>query len=666
MNKLFTLLLLCVLACAGYAQTAPGVEPFGKIDQADLDLKQCDFEKDAHAEVLFEKGSVYFGDDLSTITMEVHRRVKIFDDNGKSEADVRIKYYSDLHIEYITGLQAETISLVDGKQVVTKLDKKDIFTKILDKHWSEITFTLPNIKPGCIIEYKYKWNTTLFYNMPDWFFQNKVPTRYSEFTDGIPDVFYFRAQPHMFHQLVKNSSSTEGRSFQDIWTDDEHHSHVDSYPYNLVVDVRAMANIPSVPDEPFMSAFIDNAESIRFQLVSIKPLNGFTKSYSDTWAKVGNILAQDDDFGGQLNRRLANEDDIINKAKALKTDDEKIAYIFNSVKNTMKWNENDDWETHDGTSKAWDNKTGNSAEINIILYHLLEKSGIDAYPMAVSTREHGKVLPFYTSTLQFNRAVVYARVDSTTRYVLDATDKYNVYNQTPSELLNSSGLCIDKSNKAYRMIFIKNEQPVRQVVLINGDIKPDGKLEGTAQISNNSYNKIEAVQKYKKDGEKKYIDYLRDNDNNLNVSSIKLENMDVDTLPLVQTLNFKLDLAGSDENYIYLNPNLFTSLKSNPFLSETRMTDIDFAYFRNYSINGVYKIPAGYKVDALPKSVTIVMPDKGVTFKRFVAEQDGSIVVRYGINYNKVIYPKEDYPDFHEFFKKMNEMLNEQIILKKS
>ena len=95
------------------------------------------------------------------------------------------------------------------------------------------------------------------------------------------------------------------------------------------------------------------------------------------------------------------------------------------------------------------------------------------------------------------------------------------------------------------------------------------------------------------------------------------------------------------------------------------MTDIDFGYLQNYTISGIYKTPAGYKTDALPKSVTIVMPDKSVSFKRLVAEQDGTIIVRYSINYNKVEYSKDDYPDFHEFFKKMNEMLNEQIILKK-
>ncbi len=327
---------------------------------------------------------------------------------------------------------------------------------------------------------------------------------------------------------------------------------------------------------------------------------------------------------------------------------------------------NDDWYTNDGTYRAWENKTGNSTEINLILFHLLKQSGIDAYPMVVSTREHGKVDPFYTSLIQFNRAVVYVPVDSTKKYVLDATGKYNMYNETPADLLNSSGLYIDKPKNLYDIVQLKKDLPARQVILVNAEIKAGGKLEGNVEISSTSYGKINSIERYKKDGEKKYIDYLRNDDNNLKIATFKIENMDVDTLPLVQNVDFSLDLAGADENYIYLNPNLFTPFKTNLFLSENRMTDIDFAYPRSYSINGIYKIPVGYKTDALPKSVSMVMPDKSFSFKRFVAEQDGKIIIRFTISYNVAEYSKDNYPDLFGFFKKMHEMLNEQIVFKKS
>jgi len=215
------------------------------------------------------------------------------------------------------------------------------------------------------------------------------------------------------------------------------------------------------------------------------------------------------------------------------------------------------------------------------------------------------------------------------------------------------------------LLFLTKTDPARQSVLIKAEIKPDGKMEGSAEISSFSYFKMGSTERFKKDGEEKYKTYLKDDDNNMTINTLKFENMEVDTLPLSQKIDFKLALTGSDGDYIYFNPNLFSSLRSNPFLSENRTTDIDFGYRSYYSISGIYKMPVGYKADALPKNVTLLMPDKSISFKRFVAEDGGSIVVRYIISYQKTIYFKENYPEFYAFYKKMHEMLNEQIVLKK-
>ena len=323
MNKIFTIALACALAYTAYGQNAPTIQPYGKVDQADLELKQCDFEKDANAEVLVNKGLVYYGPDLLSITQENFKRIKIFNDNGKSAADIHIKYWSGNRLEFITGIQAETVNLVNGKVEITKLDRKQIFTKAIDKYISEITFTFPNVKAGSVIEYKFNWNANSFGDFPDWEFQEKIPVKYSELTTQIPDIFYYRPQQRIITPLVKYTTKNDGRSLVDGGQ---------GYPYNLETTVRGIANIPSLPDEPYMSSFTDNVQSLHFQLVTIKPIGGFVKNYSDTWAKVGGILADDDDFGGQLKRKLDKEDDIIAKAKALKSDDERIAYVFNEVK----------------------------------------------------------------------------------------------------------------------------------------------------------------------------------------------------------------------------------------------------------------------------------------------------------------------------------------------
>ncbi len=626
-------------AVKAQAPAIPTAQAFGKVDKADLEMKACDFEKDANAEVLFDKGEVYF-DTQYQIIFERHKRIKIFNDNGKDEANIRLTYYSVNHAEFITGLQAETINLENGVATPIKVDKKQIFTQAVDKNRSAIVFSFPNVKPGSIIEFKYRHTIASLVDFPDWYFQGDLPTRYSELNTNIPDILTYKNLVNLHYPLVVDKMSGSNTHTQ------------------------AMANIPSVKEEPYMDAVTDNSERILFQLLSIR--GTFMHSFSDTWTKVGENVVKWEDFGEQLNRKLTGEETIVAKAKTFKTDDEKIAYIFNEVKNTMKWDENYDNTTNDGTVKAWEKKTGNSTEVNLILYHLLQKSGLKVYPMMVSTRKHGRINPAYPNSYQFNSTVAYIPVDSAKYYVLDATSKYNLYNQVPYNFLNSFGFLINKADNVYDMTFLQTTNPVRQVVLINAEIKPDGKMAGSADISSFAYNRINVIRNYKTDGEKKYIENLRDNNNNLKISSLKIQDIDIDTLPVRQNINFDLDLTGSDDNYIYFNSNLFTDLNKNPFLSENRTTDINFGYRDNYAITGIFKLPAGYKVDALPKSVSMATPDNSIVFKRMVAEQDGQIMVRLNIDHKKSIYFKEEYSDFHEFCKKMYEMLNEQIVLKKS
>jgi hypothetical protein len=467
----------------------------------------------------------------------------------------------------------------------------------------------------------------------------------------------YKKQDRTRQPYVKNTHKSEGRSLG---------SGADLFSYTEDTDVKAMANVRSLPDEPYMSSRRDNLQSLVFQLAAVTPIRGFAQIVVDSWAKLRNRVADDEDFGRQFKRTLNNEEAITSKAKAIKLNDDKIAFIFNSVRDAMKSDGYDAWYTNDGTVKAWEKKTGNPTEINLILLHLLKQSGVDAYPMLVSTRSHGKVNPAFPFLYQFNRSVVYIKVDSTKKYVLDASDKYNSYNEIPENLLNSFGFYIAHETDAYDLVFLDKAEPVRQVVMVNAEVKPGGKMEGTAQLYNYSYHRLNAIERFKTDGEKKYTDYLRNDDNNLKVSSIKFENMEVDTLPLIQHIDFALDLAGSDDNYIFITPNVFSPFTTNTFLSENRYSDIDFGRKNTYSIMSTYKIPAGYKSDALPKSASMVMPDKSISFRRIVAEQDGAILVRYTIDYKKTVFFKEDYPQIRDFYKKMFEMLNEKIVLKKS
>lgn len=616
------------------------IAKYGFVDTADLRMKSCGFEKDASAMVLFDRAEMALG--VPEIIMERQRRVKIFNDNGKEEANVRIELNNRFGEENITGLEGETINLENGKIKYTKLDPKLVYAQHTSKNKDEIIFTMPDVKAGSIFEYRYIWERGFSKNFPPWNFQCDLPTRYSQLDVFINPVLTFSVYQNKFEPFVRDTISQAG--FGHVW---------------------AMANIKSTKDEPYMRSSADVLESLSFIISAVK-INGQNTMIDKSWSDLGKEIAFNKDFYKPYDQSLHDEDDLVKKAKALTGDDQKIAFLFNQVRSVMKDNDEQNWFSKDGIKSVWKKKSGNWSEINMILNRLLNESGIKAYPMMVSTRENGRIMPDFVNIYQVNKLVSYVPVDSARYYVLDASDKYNVYNEVPFDLLNAYGLYLNKEKNDYALVLMKKAGQVKQAVFIEAEISADGTMKGTAQISSSGYNKAASLELHKKLDEQKYEQYLTEDDNNLRITSLQIENADVDSLPLMQTINFKLSLPATDDKYIYFNPNLFTSLHNNPFLSKDRVSDIDFGCSNLFVINGRYKIPAGYKIDALPKSINLVISGRSITFKRQIADDNGYVVVNYLINYKQSVYKQADYPDIYAYFKKMIEMLNEQIVLIKS
>ena len=97
----------------------------------------------------------------------------------------------------------------------------------------------------------------------------------------------------------------------------------------------------------------------------------------------------------------------------------------------MKWDEQKEWQSYHGIRSAWKKKSGNWGEINMILLRLLRESGVDAYPLLVSTRDNGKLIADFVNFDQINKLVTYVPIDTAKNYVLYASEKYNFYKEPP-------------------------------------------------------------------------------------------------------------------------------------------------------------------------------------------------------------------------------------------
>lgn len=607
-------------------------QPFGVVDTADLKLTSCVFEKDANAMILFNACTAHY--DYGALLLEHHIRLKIFNSKANDLGDISIDFPTNERIMGILDLKAETINLNNGKIEVTPLNKKDFYKRKLDKWTSRYTFSFPSLKPGSVLEYSYTQWINFTRVIPKWYFQGKLPVRFSE----------IKVVPLTGYTLTA-------------------HLHVKTEPVVNTDTLVTMANIPSLPEEPFMDAYSANLQSVSFSY-SHDAGGAIKTAVKSNWTDIGRILIFGKGYGQQLKIKLKGEEQIIEQAKNLEPK-EKIDFIFKKVQELMVCYDNDNLFAEQPVYDAWLRKKGNATEINLIVCRLLTQAGLVTSPMAVSTNPNRRIEQGDPQTEKFDRTVGYVTLNER-NYVLDASEKDNKWYQIPFDLLNTYGLYMNVEKPSTGLIMIEDNVPARDAIFVNAEVLPEGKMFGTTQISSFSYNKIDKLLLYDKLGEKKYTESLSRENNDLKIDSIKFQNKEKDTIPLIQNITFKLNLPSSDDSYIYFNPNLFTGLNNNPFLSKDRFTNVDFKYLNNYIISGRYKLPQGYKIEALPKSISLLMPDTSIKFKRIVAEQEGYIMIRYLIDFKKSYYIKEDYPLLFAFYKKMYEMLNEQIILKKS
>ena len=152
---------------------------FGKPTKSELDLMHYNLDSTANAAVLFESGKTIFKEKYGTVIISTtfYKKIKIFNKNGFEYASFSIPLY---HLnkndkERVLNIKAVT----HNGMVKTGLDKKEVFVEKINDKWKELKFTMPNLKPGSLIEVEYTLESPFKYNLTGWEFQSEIPKKRS-------------------------------------------------------------------------------------------------------------------------------------------------------------------------------------------------------------------------------------------------------------------------------------------------------------------------------------------------------------------------------------------------------------------------------------------------------------------------------------------------------
>ena len=140
------------------------------------ELKMTIYEKDstASALVLLEQGNFYLSNGKKNYyTTDYYFRIKILDNDALDRGNIEIVHLEE---EMLSNIKAITYNLNAENNSIekTSISSDNILVNKINDNYSRTVLTLPNVKKGSVIEYKYSL-TSRNVDLPDWFFQQDIP-----------------------------------------------------------------------------------------------------------------------------------------------------------------------------------------------------------------------------------------------------------------------------------------------------------------------------------------------------------------------------------------------------------------------------------------------------------------------------------------------------------
>jgi hypothetical protein len=438
----------------------------------------------------------------------------------------------------------------------------------------------------------------------------------------------------------------------------------ESISYQADAYTYTAKEVPAMKEEPYSTTLENFTTRIKFELstVDFTKIGGDFKNYTNTWTTISNELLTDEDFGGQIDGGNFVEDVVKELTAGKSSEMDKTIAIYSHLQNTVKWDEYKSYMTSKSLRKVYSDKSGNSADLNLLLLVMLKKAGITAYPVILSTRDNGMLTPAHASLSDCNYVIVKATIDNNPVF-LDVTDPKIPAGQLPLRCMNGDGVLIRKDSP--ENVAIKTAASLESTSAMLQ--MKDGKLEGDILIHLTGQDAYKFRQEVKKaGGAKEQFEALKNSSDEIQYVDYLYKNLDSLYVPVVK--KYHVVLGGSnegEESILYINPVIAGRLEENPFSSPTRNYPIDFGipFLENYKL--IITIPQGYKVEELPKSKTVTLGEKDGKFSYMVGQTENVIMVNMRFSIDKPLFLPTEYQNLKEYFDIVVAKEAEQIVLKK-
>ena len=627
-----------------------------KLDVEDLKLTSYSKNPSEPAEVLYKTFHYYITD--GELHLDVISRVKIYKkDDAKKFLEEEIYTYQskNRNEEKITSLKVNTYNLENGKLAATSVDKNSKYKSKENNNYSVTKFAFENVKDGSIVEYKYSVLSPFLYVIPKVMIEDEVPIRHFEYVFDAPKYFgynvNYKGELKPFKQEVAEKMlygadyKTYRFAYKDIaaYKDEKYVNNIDNYRTSLRFELNS-TNFPITGG--------GQAYDSRTGAINDTRMQGGFKSYGVTWQDIRKQIYEDENFGDELKRSSLVKDILPEEVKSIKNDEQRAAAVLKFAQSKYSWNGEYAAFTDKGLRNLISTRSGNSAEINLLLILLMRSADLNAEPVLLSTVGRG-ILTGYSPSLGMLNYVL-ASIDFNGKFTLyDATSKMTSPNIIRPAALNYYGFVMTKT-EAKQINVLCPEKSVTYLT-VDAKLNPDGTFAGNfsdrdtmlyAMMNNESYDKDKT--EYQKENYKERYKFPYSN-----MKSGVTEKGDFETSFDFDSDTFADGIGGK----LAFNPLLFLYNKSHEFdQTDERRSPIELYTGYDKIKKVTITLPDGYTFENVPKSKKFRTEDNAIQYVYKVTQEGNKLTVETTTTVEDPVYPKEYYPAFKQIFDNITKM----------
>jgi hypothetical protein len=483
---------------------------WGKIPSEDLKMTVYTEDPSATAAILYDYGRVTVAPRVEYFR---HVRVKILNSKGSGFATIEIPFRSVDNFEDITQLDGQTFNINEkGEVIKTKLKATDIQEVKIDERNRKKVFTLPDVKPGAVIEYRYTIRSMDLVRPGDWYFQSTIPTLNSEFEINIPRDFdylitytkgvwltnieqkdYAAKIQWLYNNTINQVRRELSKQHDLLWESANQGTRV--FLMQKQTTRFKMKNVPAFKPEKGMEVFSDYYPSVKMHLymaagnyrfyyrpiliAAKKDYDSFSRSalrYEDnfigqiaywlpTWDEANKTWLTNEKIGMRLMKAFDYKPILTEAFKQSTSELDSINGLCQWVKQHIVWSGSLTASANNNFDQILKKGTGSSGEINLLLVSLLQHAGFNAAPVLIRTRNLGRPENIYPAKDQFNHLVCNIKTSAGDIF-LDAATTQNVGGQLPWYVNHATGWVVKKEGYGWIELGDPNIVP-----------KPTGKLQ---------------------------------------------------------------------------------------------------------------------------------------------------------------------------------------------